>query len=84
MKKGEVYTGTVISQEFPNKCKIKIDGEELLVHSKGGLVGQVVEVRVTKKRSDKGEGNILSVISKADNEIEPICPHFSICGGCCS
>ena len=82
MKKGEVYTGTVISQEFPNKCKIKIDGEELLVHSKGGLVGQVVEVRVTKKRSDKGEGNILTVISKADNEIEPICPHFSICGGC--
>ena len=29
MKKGEVYTGTVISQEFPNKCKIKIDGEKI-------------------------------------------------------
>jgi len=82
MKKGEIYTGKVVSQEFPNKCKIAVDGEELLIHSKGGLVGQTVNVRVTKKRSDKGEGNILEIIEKAEGEIEPACPHFSICGGC--
>ena len=82
MKKGEIYEGKIISQEFPNKCKVQIDGEDLLVHTKGGIVGQTVSVRVTKKRSDKAEGNILEVISKADNEIEPLCPHFCICGGC--
>lgn len=82
MKKGEIYTGQVVSQEFPGKCRIEVPGEDLLIHSKGGIVGQTVNVRLTKKRSDKGEGVILEVLSKADNEIEPLCPHFSICGGC--
>lgn len=82
MKKHELYTGVVERVDFPNKGIVKIEGEDIPVIVKNVLPGQKVQVRVTKKKSDKAEGNLLEVVEKASNEIKPACPHFEVCGGC--
>lgn len=82
MKKGVVYEGVVESLSFPNKITIRVEGEEKLIHSKNGIVGQKVSVRATKVRRDKAEGRVMEVLVPAPNEITPSCPHFAICGGC--
>lgn len=82
MKKHEVYTGTVERVDFPNKGIVKVEGEDIPVVVKNVLPGQTVQVRVTKKKNDKAEGNLIEVVEKAANEIESECPHFDVCGGC--
>ncbi|HHX61136.1 MAG TPA: 23S rRNA (uracil(1939)-C(5))-methyltransferase RlmD, partial [Epulopiscium sp.] len=43
-----------------------------------------IQGRVTKKRRNKCEGRLLSVLEKAPHEVEPFCKHFGPegCGGC--
>lgn len=82
MKKGQIVEGIVNKVDFPNKGYVVVQDEKLPVIVKNVLVGQKVSVRVTKKRSDKCEGNLIEVLEKAPNEITPECGHFGICGGC--
>jgi len=80
MKKHEVYEGIVTSVKFPNKGIVEADGDKCIV--KNVLPGQHVLFRVTKKRSGSCEGNLIEVTKKAENECNPACRHFGICGGC--
>lgn len=92
MKKGQICKGIVESLSFPNKGRVRITeiqdetdsndiGKYVLV--KNCLVGQEIEFRITKKRADRLQGNLLSVIKKADNELlSGYCRHYGICGGC--
>ncbi len=81
MKKGEIYEGTVKELHFPNKGIVIADGEKCMV--KNVIPGQKVRFRVTRKRHDDAEGQLLDVIEKAENEaVIPNCPHYGVCGGC--
>ncbi len=82
MKKGEVLEGRIERVIFPNKGVITTEeGKEVVV--KNGIPGQKVRFSVSKIRSGRGEGRVLEVLEKADNELAaPACPHFGICGGC--
>ncbi len=44
--------------------------------------GDVVDIRVTKKRKKYMEGKILSFHKHSDKKITPFCSHFGVCGGC--
>lgn len=80
MKKGEIYCGTVYDTVFPRKGKIKVDDTTVFVE--GTNKHQNISFRITKKKSKKVEGKLISVDKKADYEIEPLCSHFNFCGGC--
>lgn len=82
MKKGQILEGIVTKVEFPNKGYVTVQDESIPVIVKNVIEGQKISLRVTKKRSDKAEGNLIEVLEKAPNEIEPGCRHFGICGGC--
>ncbi len=82
MKKGQIYEGTIMRVDFPNKGIIKLPGEEREVVVKDGLPGQKVRLIIHKVRRGRAEGQILEVLEKAPNEITSSCPHFGICGGC--
>jgi len=82
MKKGQIYEGTVESVKFPNKGIVAVPEEEDKAVVKNVIPGQKLSFRVTKKRKGKAEGNLIEVLEKAPNEINPDCPHFGICGGC--
>lgn len=44
--------------------------------------GDVVNVKIVKKRKSYLEGVIESFVEKSPMRIQPFCPHFGYCGGC--
>lgn len=81
MKKGDILTGIVEKVDFPNKGILKIEGQKIQV--KNGIEGQEIEFRLTKKRKDRMQGMLLSVLSPSPKETQKeLCPHFGQCGGC--
>lgn len=56
------------------------DGAVLFVEF--AVPGDVVDVRVTKKKKNYLEGRVLRLVSPSPQRLQPICPHFGTCGGC--
>ena len=44
--------------------------------------GDVVDIRVLKKKKNYLEGRIERMISPSKDRLEPFCSHFGVCGGC--
>lgn len=44
--------------------------------------GDVVDIRLTKKKKNYLEGRILSIKTPSKYRLEPFCSHFGVCGGC--
>lgn len=81
MKKGEIYEGTIIKYDFPNKGSLELEGRKVTI--KGALLGQTVRFMITKKKSGMAEGRLLEVLEKSPLEDAlPKCPYFGMCGGC--
>ncbi len=47
-----------------------------------GVPGDVVDIRVTKKKKNYMEGLILRIVKPSAQRLEPFCEHFGLCGGC--
>jgi len=56
------------------------DGTVLFIEF--AVPGDVVNVRVTKKKKNYMEGFITEIVKPSENRLEPFCEHFGICGGC--
>lgn len=85
MKKGTQYTGSVSEVRFPNKGVVEVASEDGTVENcivKNTLPGQKVKFRVNKKKNGSCEGLLMEVAQRSPLEIEPVCPHFGLCGGC--
>lgn len=44
--------------------------------------GDIVDIQVTKKRSNYYEGNVVAFHQYSSLRVEPFCHHFGTCGGC--
>lgn len=44
--------------------------------------GDIVNLKIDKKRKSYAEAHITEIIRPSDIRIEPVCSHFTICGGC--
>ncbi len=61
-----------------------------IAHSPDGQVvfvpfavpGDVVDIRVFKKKKNYLEGSILAIKQPSKDRLEPFCRHFGVCGGC--
>ena len=81
MKKGEVYEGIIEQIEFPNKGKVVMDGQTVIV--KNGMPGQKVRFMINKKRGGRVEARLLEVLEPSPLETrKPVCSIFPQCGGC--
>lgn len=80
VKKNDIVELYIEKTEFPNKGIAILEGETIKL--KGGIKGQKVKARISKKRKEKIEANILEVIEKSPIEVESRCEHFGKCGGC--
>ena len=56
------------------------DGTVLFVEF--AVPGDVVNVRVTKKKKNYMEGFITEIVKPSEQRLEPFCGHFGVCGGC--
>ncbi len=77
---GKHFTVTIEKLTHGGAGLAHIDG--LAVFVPGTIPGQKVEIAITKKKDSYSESKLISVISKAKDEILPRCKHFHECGGC--
>ena len=81
MKKGDVFAGTGLRMDFPNKGILAIERQRIEV--KNALPGQKIRGVVTKKRNGKCEGKLMEVLEHSKEERpEEACVHSGLCGGC--
>ena len=71
---------TIEAVAAEGKALAHIDGAVLFVQF--AVPGDVVDIKVTKKKKNYMEGYILRMVSPSPDRIEPFCSHFGICGGC--
>ncbi|WP_036730332.1 23S rRNA (uracil(1939)-C(5))-methyltransferase RlmD [Peptoniphilus mikwangii] len=76
MAKSKIISGKVINVDFPNRCEI-LNGENR-VSFKGAILGQEVEVKLTRRT----KGKLLNILNISELENENNCPHSEVCGGC--
>ncbi|MBQ6086587.1 MAG: 23S rRNA (uracil(1939)-C(5))-methyltransferase RlmD [Bacteroidales bacterium] len=61
-----------------------------VAHTDDGMVvfvpfavpGDIVNIRVTKKKKNYLEGFVSEIVKPSPERLEPFCPHFGTCGGC--
>lgn len=80
MKKGTQVELLIEDIEFPAKGFGFVEG--LKVYAKNTFPGQKVLGTVSKKRKDYAEIKVREVLERASYEIEPVCDHYGISGGC--
>jgi 23S rRNA (uracil1939-C5)-methyltransferase len=71
---------TIESVEFHGNGVTKPEGRVVFVE--GTLPGEVVDVRVTRRKRDHAFGIPTRFHSYSSERVEPFCEHFQSCGGC--
>lgn len=56
--------------------------EGLVVFVEHALPGQLVRVRITRKKAQFAEGRVVEVLEQSPAYTPPFCRHFGVCGGC--
>ena len=62
------------------KAVARIDG--MVVFVPFVVPGDVVDIKILKKKKNYAEGRAVNIRHFSDKRIEPRCPHFGTCGGC--
>ena len=76
---------TGIAAEGKSLTKIKLrddDQNPLVVFIPYGAPGDIVNLKVDKKKHSFAEAHIIKIISPSPLRIEPKCSYFGTCGGC--
>lgn len=71
---------TIEAVAAEGKALAHVDGAVIFVQF--AVPGDVVNIRVTKKKKSYMEGFITELVKPSPDRIEPFCEHFGICGGC--
>lgn len=56
--------------------------DEMVVFIPYGAPGDIVDVKLDKKKKSYGEGHIERMVKPSELRQEPFCEHFGVCGGC--
>ena len=62
------------------KALVRID--DLVVFVPYVVPGDVVDLRVTRKKHHYAEAVCTHIYKKSEHRSEPFCPHYGVCGGC--
>lgn len=58
----------------------RIEGKTTFIQN--ALPGETVTFQYLRKKRDFDEGQMLSVLERSNDRVEPRCPHYILCGGC--
>lgn len=56
--------------------------DEMVVFVPFAAPGDIIDVKIDKKRKSYAEGHIERLVKPSDIRVEPRCEHFTVCGGC--
>ncbi|SFS48998.1 23S rRNA (uracil1939-C5)-methyltransferase [Zhouia amylolytica] len=71
----------VIDAGAKGKAVARTD-EGRVIFIKNAVPGDIVDVKIFKKRRGFLEGEAINFHSLSDRRTEPVCEHFGVCGGC--
>ena len=57
-----------------------VDGKVIFIDE--ALPGEEVEFIYTESRKDYAEGKVVTLLSRATDRVDALCPHYGVCGGC--
>ncbi len=80
VKKGQIHEVRVEDIAFGGKGFAKIEG--LAVFIEGGVPGDLVNIRIVKKKKNHAEARVVELIAPSPSRIEPKCKYSGFCGGC--
>lgn len=76
----EPVAATVESISHEGRGIARLDGKTIFID--GALPGEEVMFAYTSRRAKFDEGCVTEVIKASPERVEPVCPHFLLCGGC--
>lgn len=56
--------------------------DDMVVFVPFAAPGDIADIKLTKKKHSYAEGKIDRMVKPSDIRVEPLCEHFTICGGC--
>jgi len=71
---------TIESLAHDGRGVAHVDGKVVFIDE--ALPGEELEFIYTDSRRDYAEGKVDSLITRAEERVDPQCPHFGVCGGC--
>lgn len=76
----EPVVATIESISHEGRGIARLDGKTVFID--GALPGEEVMFVYTSRRAKFDEGCVTEVIKASPERVEPVCPHFLLCGGC--
>ena len=70
----------VLDYAAEGKSLARVDGKVIFIE--GAVPGDVVDVQLSKNKSDWAEGHTVKIHSLSSDRVTPFCTHFGVCGGC--
>ena len=80
LRKGDIVEISVTDLAYGGKGVGKINGLVILI--RGGLPGDTLKVKIKRKKKNFAEAELVEVLKSSEQRVDPICSHFSLCGGC--
>jgi 23S rRNA (uracil1939-C5)-methyltransferase len=80
--KGGFLIDNLTITDYANEGKAIGRFEGKVVFVDGAMPGDVVDVRVYFNKKDFAEARIINFREKAPQRLQPVCRHFTYCGGC--
>lgn len=74
-----------IAAEGKSFTKIKLketDDKSIVVFIPYGAPGDIVDIKIDKKKNSYAEAHILKIVKPSALRISPECEYFGVCGGC--
>lgn len=82
-KKKEAYIlENVILESISSDGKAIVRVENKVIFVEGGIPGDRVNIKVFQSKKNFSLAKIENLLEPSPYRIEPLCPHFSVCGGC--
>lgn len=80
LKKKDVVELQIEDLAFGGRGIAKLDGK--VIFAEDGLPGDFTKVMIKRIKPEYCEGRVVEIINPSQYRIEPLCPHFDVCGGC--
>ncbi len=71
---------TIESLAHDGRGVAHVDGKVVFIDE--ALIGENVDFVYTDSRKDYAEGRVIALLSRSEDRVEALCPHYGVCGGC--
>lgn len=80
MNKNQVFTGEITGITSQGLGVARFEDRAVFV--KGAIPGELCEIKIVKVGKTAVYGRLERILTPSPHRIQPVCPHFGLCGGC--